>query len=133
MHTPQRSSEKSSPPLLREKSRKRAYMGDKTRALEMPEQTNKPTVLEKGCYYATTTRDVFTMNVYFIEVIEVYGSTIVYRLAPQPLLSPLQLKSAKAILQNVDPKVGEMNTSSLGSFFHTDTDAFCLSLMTKLT
>ena len=102
------------------------------RTLDMPEQvTIHPTVFEKACYYATTTRDVMTMNVYFLEVLEVYSDTIIYRIAPQALMSPLTLESANAALNNVDTKVGQINTSSFDSF-QGDNMTFYLSLMTKL-
>jgi hypothetical protein len=99
----------------------------------MPEQiTIDSTVFEKSCYYATTTRDVITMKVYFVQVVEIYGTTIMYRCAPQPLLSSLTIESAKTILENVETNVGEINTSSFGLFFQTDTETFYLSHMTQL-
>lgn len=130
--TPPHASMKSSPPPLNIKRMKRAYAVGKVRTLDIPDITIEPTVFEKACYYATTTRDVMTMNVFFVEVIELYGSTIVYRVAPQPLLSSLTLKSAKTILQNVETKVGEINTSAVDPFFHNEANTFQLSLMTKL-
>ena len=72
-----------------------------------------------------------TMNVYFLEVLEVYSDTIIYRIAPQALMSPLTLESANAALNNVDTKVGQINTSSFDSF-QGDNMTFYLSLMTKL-
>ena len=123
----------SSPPPLKVQSKRFAYAGNKVRTLHMPEQiTIQPTAFEQACYYATTTRDVMTMNVYFIEVVDVYSSTLVYRIAPQPLMSSLTIESARAILQNVEVNVAEINTSSLDPFFQTNTDTFYLSLLTKL-
>ena len=131
--TPQHSSTRSSPPPLKVRSKTLAYAGTKVRTLHMPEQiTIQPTTFEQACYYATTTRDVMTMNVYFIEVVDVYSSTLVYRIAPQPLMSSLTIESARAILQNVEVNVAEINTSSLDPFFQTNTDTFYLSLLTKL-
>ena len=123
---------KSAPPPLKMEAKTRARVGVTVRTLDMPEQiTIHPTVFENGCYYATTTRDVMTMNVYFLEVLEVYGDTIIYRIAPQALMSPLTLESANAALNNVDTKVGQINTSSFDSF-QGDNMTFYLSLMTKL-
>ena len=123
----------SAPPPLKVEAKTRARVGVTVRTLDMPEQIAiHTTVFEKACYYATTTRDVITMKVYFVEVVDIYGSTIVYRCAPQPLLSSLTLESAKTILQNVETNVGEINTSSFGVFFQADTEAFYLSHMTQL-
>tara|TARA_B100000212_G_scaffold316670_1_gene271755 strand:- start:1477 stop:1854 length:378 start_codon:yes stop_codon:yes gene_type:complete len=123
---------KSAPPPLKMEAKTRARVGITVRTLDMPEQvTIHPTVFEKGCYYATTTRDVMTMNVYFLEVLEVYGDTIIYRIAPQALMSPLTLESANAALNNVDTNVGQINTSSFDSF-QGNNMTFYLSLMTKL-
>ena len=123
---------KSAPPPLKIDAKTRARVGVTVRTLDMPEQvTIHPTVFEKACYYATTTRDVMTMNVYFLEVLEVYSDTIIYRIAPQALMSPLTLESADAALNNVDTKVGQINTSSFDSF-QGDNMTFYLSLMTKL-
>ena len=130
--TPARPSMKSAPPPLKMEAKTRARVGVTVRTLDMPEQiTIQPTVFEKACYYTTTTRDVMTMSVYFIEVLEVYGDTILYRIAPQALMSPLTLESAKATLNDVDAKVGHLNTSSFDSF-EGDNMTFYLSLMTKL-
>jgi hypothetical protein len=123
---------KSAPPPLNMEAKTRARKGVTVRTLDMPEQIAiHPTVFEKGCYYATTTRDVMTMNVYFLEVLELYDDTIIYRIAPQALMSPLTLESANAALNNVDTKVGQINTSSFDSF-QGDNMTFYLSLMTKL-
>lgn len=132
-NTPVRLTYNSSPPAIG-RVQARARFNGNVRMLQLPVCiTIATTTLEKGCYYVTTTREMITMDVFYVEICEVYGDSVVYRIAPQPpLLSPLTLEAANVSLQNTQHKVGNVNTSSSTPYFEADGKIFYLSLMTKL-
>ena len=78
------------------------------------------TTFEKGCYYATTTRDVNTMQVFVLEVVDVYAETIVYRIAQQSLRCLLTLETAKNRLQHVECKVASVGATTKLAFFSSE-------------
>ena len=102
------------------------------RVLDLPEHIiPDQTTFEIGCYYATTTRDVSTMQVFFIEVVDVYADTIVYRIAPQSLHCSLTLQSAKHRLQDVKCNVANVSSTPIASFQAHEVIIYA-SLLTKL-
>ena len=71
--TPLRRPVTTSPPAVISKRAQVPRFTDKMRGLDFPEHiANDMTTFEKGCYYATTTRDVNTMQVFFLEIVDVY-------------------------------------------------------------
>ena len=109
--TPLRRPVTTSPPAVISKRAQVPRFTDKMRGLDFPEHiANDMTTFEKGCYYATTRRDVNTMQVFFLEVVDVYAETIVYRIAPQSLRCFLTLQAAKIRLQNAECNVGSVGS-----------------------
>jgi hypothetical protein len=90
------------------------------------------TTFEKGCYYATTTRDVSTMNVFFIDVIDMYADTIMYRIVPQTLHCSLDRTTAEKRLQDADINVSSVFTDTCGLFFQACGAVIYSSLMMQL-
>jgi hypothetical protein len=131
MLTPERHPANSSPPPV-VKNKRIARFTEALRTLDFPEiQTEKTVAFESGCYYATTTRDVCTMTVYFVEVLEMYADTVLYRIAPQTLHCSLDIKTAKERLQHTDVQVGTIFTDANGTFFEAP-NKINTSLMVKL-
>lgn len=88
------------------------------RTVDFPEiQTEKTGAFESGCNYTTTTRDVSTMTVYFVEILEMYADTVLYRIAPQTLHCSLDIKTTKERLQHTDVQVGTIFTAANGHVF----------------
>lgn len=131
--TPLRRPVITSPPAVIPKRAPVPRFTDKMRGLEFPEHiANDMTTFEKGCYYATTTRDVTTMQVFFLEVVDVYAETIVYRIAPQSLRCLLTLETAKNRLQHAECKVASVDNNQFGIFFEANQVVIYASLLTKL-
>ena len=130
--TPHKQVTATSPPQIANRVRF-TYFNEKVRSLELPEMhPEEITAFENACYYATTTRDVSTMKVFFVEVTDVYADTIMYRIVPQALHCALDLNTAKERLQGASVNVARILMDASGTFFEAKDAKIYSSLVVKL-